>query len=251
MNDPGKPYPLVSIVILPFDNLEFFIRAVESFHENTDYPCFQIVVSHNPCENKETNRKIKAACDKYYNNWNNFLFRINEKNLYHAKGCMAGFEVINPDSKYVVFANEDIFIPANQLEWLKKMVEFMERDDNAASVTPCSLSPKERIYWCGKQNPENPQHDFLHLARNDERIPKEPLTTCYNNMALMITRTSLVKEFPLGQSCPHYGSDSEFANRIKDKYPDMRHWVIPEIKIYHWNIYNLRENHNKDKVVDG
>jgi len=251
MSTTTKVPPLVSLVILPFDNLEFFVRAVESIHENTNYPNFQIIAAHNPCENKETNEKIKAACSEYYTAWDNFLFRINNENLYHAKGCMAGFEVIDPDSKYVIFANDDIFIPGHQMNWLRKMVEFMEQDDNAASVTPCCLYPKETIYWCGKQDPENPQHDFLHFARNDERIPRDPITTVYNNFALCLIRKDLIDEIPLGQSCPHYGSDSEFANRMKDKYPNMKHWVIPSIKIYHWNIYNLRENHGKEKIIDG
>lgn len=243
--------PLVSLIILPYDNLEFFTRAVESIYENTDYPNFQIIVAHNPCENDETNEKIKKFCKDKFNSWNNFKYVINKENLHHSLGLMEGFKITDSESKYIVLANDDIFIPGNQIDWLTKMVDFMDKDNNVATVTPCLLYPKETIYWIGKQNPENSQHDFLHLPRNDERLPKESLTTCYNNMALCLTRRYLLKEIPLGQSCPHYGSDSEFANRIKDKYPKMKHWVIPKIKIYHFNIYNLRENHGKDPVTDG
>jgi len=246
-----KTYPKVSIIILPYDQPEFFIRAAESLYHNTDYPDFEIIAAHNPCENSETNTKIKEACEIFFNNWKNFKYKVNETNLYHARGCISGFEIADKNSKYIVLANDDIFVPGNQLIWLKKMVDFAEADPLAASVTPCLLYPKESIYWIGKQNPENPQHDFLHYARNDERLPKEPITTCYSNMALCLTRRTLLEEIPLGQNCPHYGGDSEFANRIKDKYPEMKHWVLPQIKLYHWNIYASRENHGKDKAVDG
>ena len=70
-------------------------------------------------------------------------------------------------------------------------------------------------------------------------------------MACCLIRSHLIEEIPLGQNCPHYGSDSEFCNRVKDKYPEMEHWVIPSIKIYHWNIFALRSNHGQDKVVEG
>jgi len=246
--------PRVSLIIVPFDNFEFFEKALNSVLENTDYPNFKIVVSHNPCENQETNKKILDLCDRKYDQLGPMKFRYisNPENYYHAKGCMSGFSYSGGDSKYVGFLNDDIFIPGNQLDWLSTLIFFMEEHSDIASITPCLLYPqKETVYWIGKQNPENSQHDFLHYSRSDDRLPKEPLETSYNNMAICITRSKLVKEIPLGQSCPHYGSDSEFCNRIKDKYPEMKHYVHPGVKCYHWNIYNLRENHGQDKIVEG
>ena len=127
----------------------------------------------------------------------------------------------------------------------------MEADENAATVTPCLLYPKETIYWIGKQDPEKPHHDFLHLPRGDERLPTKPLTSCYSNMACCLIRRYLLEEIKLGvDTPPHYGSDSGFCNKVKELHPQMEHWVLPYIKIYHWNIYNLRTNRD-DPVVDG
>ena len=251
-NQDEKERPLVSIIILPYDNYEFFIRAVESLQVNTDYPNFEIIVSHNPCENDETNEKIAEFCRTSFNSRNNFKYVINKENLYHAKGNAKGFELADPESKYIVLANDDIFVPGYELSWLQKMVDFMETDETVATVTPCLLYPKETIYWIGKQNPEQPQHDFLHLPRGDERLPTAPLTSCYSNMALMMTRRYLLEEIKLGvDTTPHYGSDSSFCNKVKELHPGMEHWVLPSIKIYHFNIYNLREGHGKDPVTNG
>jgi len=46
-------------------------------------------------------------------------------------------------------------------------------------------------------------------------------------------------------------SDSEFGNRIKEKYPQMKHMVLPEVKLYHFNIFAQRINHGKEKVIEG
>lgn len=245
-------FPKVSIVLLAYDNLEFFVRAIESLQRNTSYPNFEIIVAQNSCKDESVRRKISKTCDDFYEKYDNFKFTINKENLYHAKGCASAFFFLDKECKYVVFANDDIFIPGNQLEWMTKLVSFMEENPKAASVTPCSLYPKETIYWCGKQDPNQPHHDFLHLPRNDPRLPKKPITTCYNNMCLMMTRRYFLDEIKLGiDTPPHYGSDSGFCNRVKELHPEMDHWVIPEIKVYHYNIYALRDNHNDDPVVDG
>ena len=250
-NKQEKIDPKVSIVILPYDNYEFFVRATESLHGNTDYSNFEIIVSHNPCKSEETNTQIKEFCEACTGRWDNFKYIVNETNLYHAKGNARGIEIADPESKSIVLANDDIFIPGNQLNWLTKLVKFAEADENVATVTPCLLYPKETIYWLGKQNAENPQHDFLHLPRGDERLPKEPLTTCYNNMACCLIRKTLLDEIELGvDTTPHYGSDSSFCNKVKELHPEMEHWVLPSIKVYHWNIYYLRTNRD-DPIIDG
>ena len=243
--------PRVALVILAFDNVEYFVRAAESLLHNTDYNNFGVLAVHNPCSSPDINAKIKESMDILFANFDNFTYFLNEENLYHGKGLTKGIDILDEKTKYVVLLNDDVFVPGNQLNWLTKMVEFMEENPNAASVTPALYSMDEKIYWIGKQNPENPHHDFLHFPKGDPRLPKSPLKTSYNNFAICLTRHSLLKEFSLADGPPHYGSDSGFANRIKDKYPELEHWVMPQIKLYHENIYQLRESYKKDPVVDG
>jgi GT2 family glycosyltransferase len=248
MNEEVKERPLVSIIILPFDNFEFFERALESVKANTDYPTFEIIISHNPCENEEMNKKIRDYIQSREAFGIKYVF--NEKNLYHGPGCMAGVSLSDPKAEYIALLNDDIFVPGYQLNWLSQMVDFMEAHPNAATVTPALYHLKNTIYWIGRKGEEG-THDFLHLPKGDPRLPTEPLQTSYNNMAFCLIRANLIREIPLGQNCPMYGSDSEFAHRIKDKYPEMEHWVIPQIQLYHENIYWARSNHGKDKIVEG
>jgi len=241
--------PKVNIVIVPYDNPEFFERALTTALENTNYSNFVVSVVHNPCGDATLDAQI-ATIASSKEKLGTVAYLPQAKNLYHGPACQIGSDHV-PDAKYVLLANDDIFIPGSQLMWLDRMVEFMETMDTAASVTPCLLSEKEQIYWLGKQNPENPHHDYLHKPRHFSGIPQNPFMTCYNNMACCLTRKSLLNEFSLKDGPPMYGSDSGFANRIKDKYPELNHWVIPEIKLYHFNIYYKRINHGKDEVTDG
>jgi len=242
--------PKVSIIILPFDNYEFFTRAIESLHENTDYSNFEIIASHNPCKSEKTNQKIRNACNRYSEEWGNFKFIFNEKNLYHAKGCAKGFKVIDPESEYVLLANDDIFVPGNQLSWLRKMIQFMIENKKVATLTPSLYHLKNTIYWIGRMDKKG-THDFLHLPMGDKRLPTKPLETSYNNFSFCLIRRYLLDEIELGvDTPPHYGSDSGFADRVGERYPGMKHWVIPNIKIYHENIYYLRTNRD-DPVADG
>ena len=248
--DETTKTPLVTIIPLAFDKPRALEKTVETLRDNNDYPNFEIVISDNSIETPAS-EEINSLCIDWSGGWPNIFHVRNEKNLMHGAGCMAGFNGSSPESEYICFTNDDIFISASQSDWLIRLVEFLERRPEAASVTPAMYYPKETVYWVGKTDPEKPYHDFLHYPRGDNRLPTLPRTTCYNNFALILTRRYLVEEIPIGQNCPHYGSDSEFANRIKDKYPKMQHWVLPDVKIYHHNLFAQRCNYNKDEKIKG
>ena len=241
---------LVSIIVLAFDNFNHLFRSVETLYHNNEYPNFEMIVVHNP-SGIGADEKIEEASMVWKKNWSNFKYIKNEKNLYHGKGSMEGVKIADSDSTYICFCNDDVFIPASQSDWLLKMVDFMNNNQEVATLTPSLYSAKERIYWVGKTNPEDPYHDLLHTPRGDPSIPKEPRDTCYNNFSVCLVRKFLVDEIPLGQNCPHYGSDSEFCNRIKEKYPDMKHMVLPEVRLYHYNIFSSRCNYGKNKETEG
>lgn len=244
--------PKVSIIVLAYDSLHYLVRTIESYLSNTAYENYEMIISHNPCGNKEIEDAIESVSKIWIENSdNNFKYIRNPTNIYHGPGIMAGMNLVNEDTKYVVLSNDDVFIPGSQEKWLSKLVDFLEKNPKVMSVTPSLYSEKETVYWIGKQDPKQPHHDFLHVAKGDPILPKNPISSCYNNFAICLVRKNLIDEFKIGISCPHYGSDSEFYNRVKEKYPEMESWVIPEIKLYHFNIFYKRINHNKDKIVEG
>lgn len=241
----------VSLIILAYDNYHYLRRAVISLIENTDYPDLEIIAVHNPCEDEEINKQIRSFLEETYQEHPDlFKYKLNEKNLLHARGIMEGFSLSNRDAKYIGILNDDIFIPAPEVNWLNEIIKFMEENPKAATVTPSLYHLNEKIYWCGRKKGEA-HHMCLHYPKGDPRIPKEPLQTESNNMAVCLTRRSLLEEIPLGQNCPHYGSDSEYYNRIQEMYPDSEHWVLPQVKLYHDNIFNRRLNYGKDKEIEG
>jgi GT2 family glycosyltransferase len=242
----------VSIIVVAFDHPDYLMKTLKSITESTDYPNYELIISDNSI-GLQVEKEIEDVCKEAasFDGPSRFVYQKNTQNLLHGRGCMAGFEQSDPKSEFICFCNDDIFIPLSQANWLRRLVEFLETAPNVATITPSLYTHKEKLYWCGKQDSKKPLHDYLHLPRGDQRIPTEPIETCYNNMAVLLTRKNLVENFPIGQTCVHYGSDSEFGNRIKKQYPKMVHMVLPEIKLYHYNIYNKRINHGQDKRIEG
>jgi len=240
--------PKISIVVLAFDNSEALNKTLTTLVRNTDYPNFEVIVPVNPSGDETLDSKVKKVVT-FFEVEHKIKAVFLKENLFHARGCMEGFKL--SEGELICFCNDDIFIPASQSDWLTKMVNFLLSDENIATLTPAMYSIKERVYWIGKSNAEKSYHDFLHIPRGDPSLPTRPVETCYNNMAIHLTRRYLIEEIPLGQSCPHYGSDKEYCDRIREKYPNMKHIVLPEVKVYHFNIFNQRINHGKEKKIEG
>jgi GT2 family glycosyltransferase len=164
---------------------------------------------------------------------------------------MKGVEIADPESKYIGLLNDDVFVPGYGLDWLSKMVEYMEEHPNVATVTPMLFHLKNTVFWCGRI-PGKAEHLYLHLPKGDPRLPREPFMTESNNMAFCIIRAELLREFRMDDpGVPvHYGSDSAFYNRVQRKYPNMKHFVLPQIQLYHENIYWARTN-REDPNISG
>jgi GT2 family glycosyltransferase len=235
----------VSIIIPAYDHPDLLNLCLNSIFENTNYKNFEILVSANRCEgssninNSDINNRISNICNNFFEKFpKNFKFILNAINLKFGPGVMAIFPFAS--GEFICTFNDDTIIPQNSRDWLDKLINVFSSNKNIASVTPCLLHKNRTIYWIGKQNPLNKFHDYLHYEEFDARLPKRMITSCYNNMACCLIPRYLVEEFSIGRRNPHYGSDSDFCSDVLQKYKDMKHVVLPEVKIFHYNIYNER-----------
>lgn len=70
------------------------------------------------------------------------------KNLGWEGGLIEGLKYSK--SKYVVFANDDIFIPRNELYWLRKLLREMELYSRMGAIGPTSnVVMGQQNIWCG------------------------------------------------------------------------------------------------------
>ena len=116
----------VTIIIPTYDNYQQLIECVNSmlFYRKI-YPLKIIIIN---------NGRTEIKMDKKLNEW---LTIVKPKiNLGWEGGLKYGIE--HSKSKYIVFANDDIYIPPSSSYWLKDMVSYMDSFPKIGAIGPAS-----------------------------------------------------------------------------------------------------------------
>ena len=136
--------PLVTIVVVPRERFSYTRESLESIYQNTELPFKLVYVDGNSprpikqyLESQAEQKQFELIRTDYY------LYPNQARNLGLAKA----------DTKYVVFADNDIVV---QPGWLKALVDCAETTD-AAVVGPLMCQ-------------HEPIHEEIHCAGGESRI---------------------------------------------------------------------------------
>ncbi|NTW48139.1 MAG: glycosyltransferase family 2 protein [Chlorobiales bacterium] len=122
--------PLVDIIIPHYNGVEILHKCLGTL-EKTTYPNYRVTI----VDNGTTDESIRLATNNY--KWASVVSP--GENLGYAGGCNFGFR--KTDGKYVVFLNNDT---EQESDWLLKLVEFAEMNDQAGALQPKILSIQAR-----------------------------------------------------------------------------------------------------------
>lgn len=149
--------PLVSILTLTHNGLNYLKDAVESVLKNTKYPNWEWMIADNGSTD-DTVKYLKSIRDpriklieRKTNNGN--FASINNELALQAKG------------KYLVFLNNDVIVTEN---WLSHMVFIADNDPNVGCVGSRLLYPDCRVQHCGvifQVRTKYPGHLFVHIPQ--------------------------------------------------------------------------------------
>lgn len=106
----GIMFPLVSIVILSYDNTKMTIQCIESIRRRSFYPSLEIIVVDNASK-KDDVINMRTYCKK-----KNITFVANPKNFGFAKGNNIGMKLAR--GKYIVLLNNDTVVTPGWIERL-------------------------------------------------------------------------------------------------------------------------------------
>jgi glycosyltransferase involved in cell wall biosynthesis len=140
-NDNLKDIPLVSIIVLSYNQLVYIKGFVNSVFQNTDSN-FELIIIDNDSD-KETVNYLKSL--QTSNNRVKVFF--NSANLGFPKGINQGLKIAL--GKYLVIANNDIVVTKG---WLETMIKAAETEEKIGLVGPISNSvswyqlDKEAVY---------------------------------------------------------------------------------------------------------
>lgn len=129
---------MVTIIVPTYDNLGLLYRMVNSVIQYTavdpERPFYHILVVNNG-----EPESVKRGSDDLANHGFCTILDTGSNQGWEG-GLDAGMKWVaeNTKSKYVLFANDDIQILANDLLWLHKMVDLMEKNEKIGAVGPIS-----------------------------------------------------------------------------------------------------------------
>jgi GT2 family glycosyltransferase/glycosyltransferase involved in cell wall biosynthesis len=122
----ARQYPLVSVVVLCFNNLAFTRACLESLLELSDYPDIEIICVDN-ASTDDTPDFLSAAAER------NEVIRYirNESNLGYAAGNNVGIRVAR--GEFVILLNNDTYVTKG---WVRDLIRPMQRDPGIGMTGP-------------------------------------------------------------------------------------------------------------------
>ncbi len=123
------PRPLVSIIMLTCNALEYTKKCVASLYEHTFYP-FELILVDNASSDGTRGYLKKLSRQK-----ENITLVLNKQNKGFAAGNNQG--VKKARGRYIMLLNNDVIVSTG---WLEEMVSAYERDDQIGMVGPLTNS---------------------------------------------------------------------------------------------------------------
>lgn len=122
--------PLISIIIVTYNNLEYTKKCIFSILNKTAYPSFEIIIVDNNSTDETKNYLIEI--EKKYSN---IKIVLNNENYGFAKGNNIGIDIAN--GEYIVLLNNDTIVTRG---WLTNLLKHLKKDKNLAMVCPVTNS---------------------------------------------------------------------------------------------------------------
>jgi GT2 family glycosyltransferase len=126
-NDNKGNLPLVSIIALTFNQLDYTKAFIDSVFKNTDVFFELIIVDNNSKYNTVKYLKKLSEANK------NVKVIFNKENLGFPKGVNQAIKISS--GSYIIVANNDIIVTK---DWLRPMIELAEKDSKIGLVGPIS-----------------------------------------------------------------------------------------------------------------
>jgi len=123
------PRPLVSIIMLTCNALEYTKKCIDSVYEHTSYP-FELVLVDNASSDGTRGYLKKLSRQKM-----NVTLILNKENKGFAAGNNQG--VKKARGQYIMLLNNDVIVSTG---WLEEMVAAFERDDKIGMIGPLTNS---------------------------------------------------------------------------------------------------------------
>jgi GT2 family glycosyltransferase len=122
----ARQYPLVSVVVLCFNNLAFTRACLESLLEFSDYPDIEVICVDN-ASTDGTSNFLSAQAERH----DVIRYIRNESNLGYAAGNNVGMRIAR--GEFVILLNNDTYVTRG---WVRDLIRPMQRDSGIGMTGP-------------------------------------------------------------------------------------------------------------------
>ncbi len=226
-------YPLTSIVILTYNNLDYTKQCLDSIRRKTAYPNYEVII----VDNASTDGTVEFL-NVYAASHHNIRLVINEENRGFSAGNNQGVEISEGD--YIVFLNNDTLVTQG---WLSGLISHL-RDPATGAVGPVTNSSGNESKIGVDYSDISGLEDFARRNRRahiDRSFDIRMLA-----LYCMLVRRSVIDEVGLLDERFGVGmyEDDDFSLRIRQK--GYRILCAEDVYIHHWgsaSFSRLEEEH--------
>ncbi len=202
-----KTYPLVSIIILTYNNLHLTEQCLNSIYRYPTYPHFELIV----VDNASTDG-TRAYLKELAGNKENVKLIFHDQNVGFARGVNTGIKAA--EGEYVVILNNDTVVTRG---WLNKLIRYLEKDRTIGMVGPVTnLAGNEARIETSYSNLEEMEQFAQRYTREHENSYFEIDTLAMFCVAMRKTLFAEVgfldEQFEIGMF-----EDDDFALRVKNR----------------------------------
>lgn len=127
-NEINSLYPLVSIVVLTYNQLDYTKKCINSIIEKTAYPNYELILVDN-LSTDDTREYLKTL------NHEKIKVILNEENYGFAKGNNIGIQ--NSEGEYIMLLNNDTVVTPG---YITNLVKHMEQNPEIGLIGPVTNS---------------------------------------------------------------------------------------------------------------
>jgi GT2 family glycosyltransferase/polysaccharide pyruvyl transferase WcaK-like protein len=122
-------YPMVSIIIVTFNNLDYTKLCIESIYEKTAYPNFEVIVVDNASTDGTRDYLLELK-----DGHSNVKVILNEENLSFARANNMGIKA--SDGEYIILLNNDTVVTGG---WISGLIKYF-KDPSVGMAGPVTNS---------------------------------------------------------------------------------------------------------------
>lgn len=227
--------PKVSIIIVNLDKKDYLTKCITTLIKKTKYRKYDIIV----IDNGSKDGSVSFIRKKFP-----FLKIIsNEKNLGFAAANNQGIRLaIKNKSDYFFLLNNDTEILTDN--WLKKLIDFLEKNEKIG-IVGCKL-----LYENGKIQHTGAYVNIAGIGKNITVDISKPKEVQFVTGAAFLIKKEVINNIGfLDESFyPIYFEETDFCFRARKK--GYKIFVLPEIKITHHESITSKDNPLKYLIIN-